>query len=178
MNHKAGFTLIEVMIAVAIMAILAMIAVARYQSYLERSRNAATQSLLHNLATAQMALKTSPGEEDFLPVNDAVGPGHLSQLAGLGFRPDQQVGFAAIAFDGEDIGAFILFGAYCQPKAQVFVYNFIPNVGVRPYDPAAGYSAILPPTMTAYLWDGTSANETASLILDTTSGQVAGVVKY
>ncbi|MGJ7462702.1 type IV pilin protein [Halomonas sp. MA07-2] len=49
-RRSAGFTLIELMIAVAVIGILASIAIPSYQGYLERARVTDGQSLLMDLA--------------------------------------------------------------------------------------------------------------------------------
>lgn len=46
MQHKPGFSLIEIMIAVAIMAILAAVLVPQFTSYIRESRESATKSTL------------------------------------------------------------------------------------------------------------------------------------
>ncbi|ANA32857.1 type IV pilin protein [Ralstonia mannitolilytica] len=48
-----GFTLIEVMITVAIVAILSMIAYPSYVKYIVRSNRAAAESFMHEVAAAQ-----------------------------------------------------------------------------------------------------------------------------
>ena len=53
-NHR-GFTLIELMIVIAIIGILAAIAIPQFTAYRNRSYNAAAQSDIRNAATAQEA---------------------------------------------------------------------------------------------------------------------------
>lgn len=177
MKTRKGFTLIEVMIVVAIMAILAVVAVTRYNSYLARSRETAVRSLLHNLVLAQTTLKTNVLTQDFVPVDGVTAPDGIAKLAEYGFRPDPQVGFVGIPYDGEAPGGFLLFGAHVSQGARVFVFNFVPRAGVRAFDPAAGYAGALPVSIRAYEWQGSTATGVASLTLDPATGLVSGVTK-
>jgi type IV pilus assembly protein PilA len=54
-KNEKGFTLIELMIVIAIIGILAAIAIPQFSAYRKRSYNAAAQSDLRNMATAQEA---------------------------------------------------------------------------------------------------------------------------
>ena len=55
LNDSKGFTLIELMIVIAIIGILAAIAIPQFSAYRARSYNSAAQADLRNAATAQEA---------------------------------------------------------------------------------------------------------------------------
>ena len=54
-NKEKGFTLIELMIVIAIIGILAAIAIPQFSAYRKRSYNSAAKADLRNLATAEEA---------------------------------------------------------------------------------------------------------------------------
>ncbi len=55
MKNQKGFTLIELMIVIAIIGILAAIAIPQFSAYRKRAYNSAAQSDLKNFITAQEA---------------------------------------------------------------------------------------------------------------------------
>jgi type IV pilus assembly protein PilE len=58
-NRKRGFTLIEMMVVVAVIAILASIAIPSYQNYLFRARRADGREMLQRIASAQERFYTN-----------------------------------------------------------------------------------------------------------------------
>ncbi len=63
---SGGFTLIELMIAVAIVGILASIAIPSYQAHVDRTRRADAQATLTAAANAMERYKTGAGQGSYL----------------------------------------------------------------------------------------------------------------
>ncbi|MGL4208200.1 MAG: type IV pilin protein, partial [Candidatus Adiutrix sp.] len=165
MQNKKGFTLIELMIVVAIIAILAMIAVPMYQNYMQRARNTAAQSLLKQLATAQVAYSVdnntfvvgtiySPIEDGDVTANSPEG---IELLATSGFRPDPNVGF----WIAPATGGFRLYAAHTQTGSQVYVYDEVAGGGVRAVTATlAGELGLGTPPSPLYTWKTESVDPT------------------
>ena len=149
---KKGFTLIELMIVVAIIAILAMIAVPMYQRYIERSRNAASQSTLQQIALSQVALDTAPEIDEGYVATSGTGANAtnaISYLAGFGFRPDPNVAFD-VQLPANEVG-FVAFAAHIANGSIVYVYDNIGATGVVPLENWNGVGGITAPnTLTTY----------------------------
>ena len=75
---QRGFTLIELMIVVAIIAFLAMIAVPSVRKYLARAKRAEAYSMLSSIATAQKVHQAETGEYS----------NKLSGTGGIGWKPE------------------------------------------------------------------------------------------
>jgi type IV pilus assembly protein PilA len=90
MKDQKGFTLIELMIVIAIIGILAAIAIPQFSAYRKRSYNAAAQSDLRNAATAQEAYY----------VDEETYTSDISLLVGTyGLYTSEKVKFISVAGD-------------------------------------------------------------------------------
>lgn len=72
-NNNHGFTLIELMIVVAILGILAAIAYPSYQGYIERGHRADMMSEMHNIANTIESRKLAQGKYNSVVTTDLVG---------------------------------------------------------------------------------------------------------
>lgn len=80
MKHKAGFTLVEVMVVVAIMGILAAIAVPSYVQYLQRGHRSDAKAMMMQVAQWQERFRT----QNNVYATDAQLPTGLSSSPGGG----------------------------------------------------------------------------------------------
>ncbi|UQZ89072.1 hypothetical protein C4J81_07620 [Deltaproteobacteria bacterium Smac51] len=147
-QNKKGFTLIELMIVVAIIAILATIAVPMYQRYIERARNSASQSLLKQLALAEESYNVD-NQIYITSLTDNVTPiggnamSGLAALAEYGFRPDRNVAFYVTGPGGTAVG-YVAFAVHNSGGSAVYAYDTVGSTGVQrvssvadPADPAS-----------------------------------------
>jgi len=80
MKNQKGFTLIELMIVVAIIAILAAIAISQYQDYVIRSQVSEGSSLADGIKTAVGEFVNNRGR--FPPTNRSAGLALMGSISG------------------------------------------------------------------------------------------------
>jgi len=83
MARKAGFTLLELLVVLAIIGILAAIAVPQYANYKQSSLDAQAKSDLHNMATAM--------EGYFGSIGNYAGAAVPADLTNFGYRQSTNV---------------------------------------------------------------------------------------
>jgi len=89
MANSKGFSLVELMVVVGIIAILASFAVPQYESFQSKARQKEAHAILNNFYTA-----TKSVEAEF-----AVFPGNF---VANGFNPSGQLHYRIVAVDGTD----------------------------------------------------------------------------
>ncbi len=125
MNHRQGFTLIELMIVVVIIGLLASIAIPNFVSMQQRAKEASTQRAVH---TVQLAL------EDYAVRNDgfysAVGADITPLLPGQALLRNS---FTHVMTEPQ-------YGAIAATPGQVGVQTFMVNGFITAYT-VTGYGA-------------------------------------
>jgi len=128
MRSQRGFTLIELMIVVAIVGVLAAIAIPAYKDYVNRAKMS-----------------------EVLAVFDAVATGTNEYHAVLGFFPSQSYGANNLAFFSETYATISLNNTGDKNYSIVIVANFTPALDLTvlagegnlwmqiTYDPTNGY---------------------------------------
>src|SRR5262245_60674708 len=102
-QNNQGFTLVELMIVVAIIGILASIAIPNYQKYQAKARQSEAKIALSAIYTAEVSFATESSS-------------YTTCLANIGYSPQAAAGkqFYAIGFGAAATGA-----ATCGPAGNV-----------------------------------------------------------
>ena len=97
-HHKNGFTLVELMIAIAILAILGSLAMTAYNGYVSSSRESALLQTLQSVKLVQEGRRLRLGEYvegAYDPTNPSVLGGLASTLGWNPSDPNLEISFVA-----------------------------------------------------------------------------------
>ena len=191
MQNKKGFTLIELMIVVAIVAILAMIAVPMYQRYIERSRNTAAQNMLQQVALAEVAFQTDSGVKatglniattGYLTIDVPGDSVNVTELLSWGFRPDPNVAFKVLPPAAATESGFVAWACHTALGSRLFVYDNISGGGVQEVRDGSVYASAVPTQLLQFRLDPSVAtatlmgtNGTVDLDVDATDNSIRNV---
>lgn len=133
LRKREGFTLVELLIVVAIVALLAAIALPAYNSFIQRARETAILSYLNNVKKAQETLRIEDAASLYADsFDDLETTGFLSDSTGAASRVEHgyQLTLAAGVLSGEAFWNVIADPAYANPKARHF---YVDQTGVVRY---------------------------------------------
>jgi len=112
MNRKSGFTLIEVMIAVAIVAILSAIALPSYKSQMQKTRR----------SDAKVALTTAASLQERVYMRNNVYSSSVNDIGGSGGSLLSPAGYYSISVD-------VTGCVNSQPNGSCYVLTAAPVAG-------------------------------------------------
>ena len=129
MKMQKGFTLIELMIVVAIIAILAAIAISQYQDYVNRSQVSEGSSLADGVKTAVAEFYQNKGY--FPPANSSAGLAAVAsikgQYAGGVNVTSGTVGQIAAIYNGSKANTKL--SAVANTAANGLIFSAVTNAG-------------------------------------------------
>lgn len=131
-KKNAGFTLVELIVVIAILAILAGVAIPSYSGYIEKAQIAGDQQELHNLNMAFMAACAEEGESNFgrTDVSASLNAGKAAVTIGN----EKIAENFAVFYPAADAGEFkVMTNLVYDPGTGVFLDNSDGTAQLRVY---------------------------------------------
>ena len=115
MKHNAGFTLIELMVTVAVLGVLMVIAVPAYRNYVDTAEEGVLVSNIHTIEMFQ---------EDFFLRNGNYSVGHANVAAitaAIGWEPRTDDG-SLYQIDGDGVASYTVTGTNSLGRSVCIVF--------------------------------------------------------
>ena len=118
---KKGYSLIEIMVVIALIGSLLMIAVPKYKSFIAKTRRTEAQVNLHSIYAAEQAFWAENGR-------------YSANLAEIGWRPEGKIKYSYGFTGSEGVNNFrgslksSSIPEYCQATQDTFVVSAIADI--------------------------------------------------
>lgn len=144
-KEQKGFTLLELIIVVAVIAVLTAIALPAYNAFIQRAKETAVISYLNNVRKAQETVRIEDASSLYADsFDDLETTGFVNDSTGAASRVEHgyQLVLTAGVSSGEPFWNVLADPAYANPKARHF---YVDQTGVLRYAVGAPAGAGSPP---------------------------------